>query len=189
MAVKPYMFPRSSKGKLLVPIGWNNLTIRTKEGTTRNGKRMVKLLMYIKPTDRMYGYRMGQRQSFRPITCIHMEGEGDISTWYTPFSTMPKAELDRLLTFQGKVFKGLVRHVQKCLVKDGRRVQDGRENQLFYFSAELEKAKPLDGEEDGYCADDLLKTMDYDLSVWKSSAMRKLIDTFDLSFDHFDYNM
>jgi len=189
MAVKPYMFPRHAKGKLLVPVGWNELPIsKVVEGTTRNGKRMVKLYMYAKPSDEMYGYRMERRHSFRPVICVHMEGQGDIKSWYKSFSTMPNEDLDKLKTFKGKKFMALIKHVQKPLEKWGRRVVDGHDNQKYYFSPEIVKAAPL-GKVDAVDKNDLLETIDYDLSMWKSESIRRLIDTLNLSFEALEYEV
>jgi hypothetical protein len=131
--------------KYAIPIGVNEMTVkRIDESETRYGKRMVTLFLYCKPIPAPYNFSVKDPMSFAPIMCRHVEGQGNIKTFWHPFSRMPHDALDQLRSFKGKKFNGVVKHIQEEMVKDGQVVRDALGKKILMWRQELVSVHPLD---------------------------------------------
>ena len=158
----PYRGKKHTVRKYAIPIGVNELSVRkVDEGTTRNGKRMVILTIWREPEESPYNFSIKDKMSFAPIICYHVEGSGSIKTFYKSFSTMPAEDLAKLKKFQGKKFLGLIKHVQKELVKDGQLVRNPNGNKVVYWQQEIVKVAKL-GEQISFNYFDLVERVEND---------------------------
>ena len=104
--------------KFAVPIGLRELTVRKViERKTKNGKRLVEVWLYHPPSETVYAKDVEQvtkaafiKASFAPIKCYHVEGNGHIRDFFHKFTAMKPHYLDKLQSFVGKSFMGLVKH-------------------------------------------------------------------------------
>lgn len=180
------MIPRQAKGKLLIPVGWNELSVRkVEEKKTSNGRRMVVVTAYLKPAKTLYGKDMDCKYSFNKIFLYHIEGDGVVNTWWHRMSTMPNDALDQLHSFKGKKFYGLVRHVEKHLVKDGERVEyEGEEKTCW--QAELVRVMSIRSTPPEVDMSTLVSPIDNPLKRFMNANVREFVEAFDLEFDHFE---
>jgi hypothetical protein len=162
----------SKAKKYAVPIGLQELTIRNViERTTKKGKRMVELRIYMKPAEVVYGVEVMNvcpevRLSFAPIRCFHVEGYGSIKTFYRRISTMSPSDLDKLSTLKGKRFKGLIMHTAEDWVKDGVIVRGEDGKRLKFWAHEIVDVCRLD-KEIGFDYFDLVKEGEQDVKLKK----------------------
>ena len=186
MGVDVYKIPRYSKGKLLIPVGWNELSIRkVEERKTSTNKRMVVLTLYKKPAEELYGVPLESKESFQMMKLFHFEGEGSIRTWWHRMSSMPSDDLDMLHTFKGKRFKALIRHTEHLLEKNGTRVEDGRGNEKTYWQAEVVRVAHIKSDVQDVDMNRLVDWIEQPLKNFRTKAMRAIVDAFDLEFHSF----
>ena len=168
----PYKGKKNIVRKYAIPIGVNELMVKKVEyGSTKNGKRMALVTIWKAPEESPYNFSIKEPLSFAPITCRHYEGVGNVNTFYKPISNMSNEALDQLKTFKGKKFLGLVKHVQKEMVRDGQIMRNPDGKKVVYWTQEIIKVAPLGAE---------VKFNYFDLVEWVVND-RRITDEFMLS--------
>jgi len=186
MGVEVYKIPRYSKGKLLIPVGWNELSIRkVEEKKTSTNKRMVVITLYKKPAEELYGIPLEGKESFQMMKLFHFEGSGSIKSWWHRMSSMPSDDLDTLHTFRGKRFHALIRHTEHFMEKEGERMEDGRGREKTYWQAEVVRVAPLSTTPDPVDMARLVDWVEQPLKNFRSAKVRAIVEAFDLEFDNF----
>ena len=118
--------------KILIPIGVQELEIdKVIESKTKKGGRKVEIHIYRKPYQ-VYDYDCGYpvsgeespKSSFDHIVCTHVKAFRPMghlnSEWYHHFSMcLGDKDLDTMLTWKGKQFKGVIAHHQEYVQNFG----------------------------------------------------------------------